>query len=317
MMGSGRIDWASFVADVANQARALGVEAAEIAGAIDRINRRIGAQSEAFGMMRVATANTVESNRKVTSAAAHAHTAARRVREATAGSRETLRHGLSMMADLVELVASIRREAEGLGNALASVGKVAQSINAIARQTNLLALNATIEAARAGEAGKGFGVVASEVKVLARHTADATAQIEGTLKELASGVGRVIERSLQGVALAKETRESNDAVERIVEDIGRAMQALEGEAHDIAAAATEIDQQCEDFAGDVSLMSGQVDASHGDLQGTHDRILKMMQISEGLIGATRATGIETVDAPFIRAQEEAVRIPTQTTGKLD
>src|SRR3546814_2619259 len=49
-----------------------------------------------------------------------------------------------------------------LGEALALVGTLSGTIDALARQTDYLALNATIEAARAGDAGRGFRVVRSE-----------------------------------------------------------------------------------------------------------------------------------------------------------
>lgn len=61
-----------------------------------------------------------------------------------------------------------------LGEAASEIGEVINVIEDIAEQTNLLALNATIEAARAGEAGKGFAVVATEVKELAKQSAQAT-----------------------------------------------------------------------------------------------------------------------------------------------
>jgi methyl-accepting chemotaxis protein len=62
--------------------------------------------------------------------------------------------------------------------------------------------------------------------------------IEGTLKELASRASRLIEHSQRGVARAKETGESNDDMARVVEDVGRAMKALEDDAKGISAAAS-------------------------------------------------------------------------------
>ena len=79
-----------------------------------------------------------------------------------------------------------------LGNAADEIGKVIQVIQDIAEQTNLLALNATIEAARAGDAGKGFAVVATEVKELAKQTAEATEDIRGRIEGIQSSTGQAI-----------------------------------------------------------------------------------------------------------------------------
>ncbi|MGD0519424.1 MAG: Cache 3/Cache 2 fusion domain-containing protein, partial [Thermoguttaceae bacterium] len=79
-----------------------------------------------------------------------------------------------------------------LGNAADEIGKVIQVIQDIAEQTNLLALNATIEAARAGDAGKGFAVVATEVKELAKQTAEATEDIRGRIEGIQSSTGEAI-----------------------------------------------------------------------------------------------------------------------------
>ena len=84
------------------------------------------------------------------------------------------------------------RRVQSLLEAGDRIGEVVTLITSIAEQTNLLALNATIEAARAGEAGRGFAVVASEVKALARQTAEATDRIGAQITEMQSATKQAV-----------------------------------------------------------------------------------------------------------------------------
>jgi methyl-accepting chemotaxis protein len=87
------------------------------------------------------------------------------------------------------------------------ISKVTEVISEISEQINLLALNATIEAARAGEAGKGFAVVATEIKELAKQTAQATQMVRdqiGRIQESTAGTVTEVDSILEIIKNASD-----------------------------------------------------------------------------------------------------------------
>jgi len=87
------------------------------------------------------------------------------------------------------------------------IGDIIGVINGIAFQTNILALNAAVEAARAGEQGRGIAVVATEVRGLAKRSADA-------VKEIKALIGTSVERVESGsVKLPPSTCARRDSLD--------------------------------------------------------------------------------------------------------
>lgn len=91
-----------------------------------------------------------------------------------------------------ELMATAMRNMPPLLETTDKMKEIISSIDAIAFQTNLLALNAAVEAARAGEQGKGFAVVASEVRLLAKRSQGAAAEVRTLISETDARVNRVV-----------------------------------------------------------------------------------------------------------------------------
>jgi hypothetical protein len=105
-----------------------------------------------------------------------------------------------------------------LEQASAEVQDVVELISSIASQTRVLALNATIEAGRAGEAGRGFVVVADNVKGLAKKTADATEQVNATVRGIKSGSLSAVEVMAQITEMIKQVSDNQTAIASAVEE---------------------------------------------------------------------------------------------------
>ncbi|MFM7344218.1 MAG: methyl-accepting chemotaxis protein [Tagaea sp.] len=287
--------------DVAVEAGSLGVELADVAGYVDEIAGTLQRQVGHLNDTRAATEEMAAANAEAARASEEAKTLAGRVAQEMAQSRAQVDKAIGDIAALVGSSREIATDLSGLTHALERIAKVAKQIDAIARQTNLLALNATIEAARAGEAGKGFAVVAGEVKALARQTAEATAEIGSTLGELGQQAKRLIGQSEASQARARSAEAGTAAIGDVMGAIGTHVDEVAGHIELIAGAVHENEARATKVLGAVRAVGEGVTTSSKAIDGAKERIGRLVSMGERLIQITAASGVETVDTPFIAA----------------
>jgi methyl-accepting chemotaxis protein len=145
----------------------------------------------------------------------------------------------------------------------ASSGKIADIvgvIDEIAFQTNILALNAAVEAARAGEQGRSFAVVASEVRSLARRSADAAREIKNLI---GASTMRVANGSRLAASAGTTMADIVAQVSRVAELIGEISAASDEQTDGIGQvsnAVTQLDETTQDNAALVEQSAAAADS---------------------------------------------------------
>lgn len=193
-LGTNRLDWVSVGQD-REKAQLLTENLKRVFQEIEATVDQLNALSGEFASSSNSAASTAELAQKQSG----------EVQINASSTQSQMNHMLEILTQIFSSVQNIKFESEnalrltlegeqqtqkaadvmnGLIQSSESVVGFLSAIREIAEQTKLLALNASIESARAGEAGRGFAVVATEVKELARTTAEATERISESVQEI-------------------------------------------------------------------------------------------------------------------------------------
>ncbi len=186
------------------------------------------------------------------------------------------------------------RQVKDLEQVSRRINKIVEAITTVSIQTNMLAVNGSIEAARAGEFGKGFVVVSTDIRNLARDSAENADRIKDLVKAVQDQIAAVstdlddiVKSALGEVEGAKAstanliqietdilvvdqgTREILSASQEIaaaigqakrgIEQISTASQQAEKAATEAASAATQQSKGAEELAAAIEEISSLAD----------------------------------------------------------
>ena len=103
-------------------------------------------------------------------------------------------------------------------DSISGFDKAEKTINDISLQVNMIAINASIEAARLGTSGKAFGVIADEIRKLAKSTQDTMTQnskvfssAESTMGEMGEMIKQIMEIVTAAYKSIQEINNANNA----------------------------------------------------------------------------------------------------------
>lgn len=165
---------------------------------------------------------------------------------------------------------NLEEAVDKVGTASGEIVDIIKLIGDIAEETNLLSLNASIEAARAGEAGRRFAVVASQIGVLAKNSADSVAHITSLINEIN---GLVDDAVKQAGSSASDIESSADLIHTAVDTFDQIFQNIQETSHLIEGVVEKINQ-VDQVATNVAAISEEQAASSDEILATSESMLQ-------------------------------------------
>ncbi len=249
--------------------------------AAEAVNRLSQQLSQVEAQVQASSERLAETTHSVEQASEKVHEVVAQVR---AGA-DNLRQGLEGLRQNLVHFGTLTQRLAGFRQEMREIHKIVQAMAEIAERTRVLSFNASIEAVRAGTAGQGFAVVAREIKALSESS-----------RESAQAIGRIV-----------------DGLDRASEQVAGQAAALVAEVQAGAATIGELDTlfvALEESFQEVSRQGEQMRELAAHQEAFRDEVSRRF--------ADAAAGIEEVSAQLeetAAAMEELHATAQQILGR--
>ena len=255
----------------------VGKSASRLVGAMNDLQVDLGRSASTMDELADEVRHVDEHLGSVSTATTQLHATASEIGERAAGAEILVvrschdgRTALDRMHDLEGSFAEVKRSIT--------------FIDGIARETRMLALNATIEAVHAGAAGRGFGVVAGEVKELAREATSAMGEVSGFLDRMGSAT------KLSAVGLG--------AVVSALSEIGIVTAGVATAVHEQHAAVGDLDKRTVAVREASARMAKRASELHESMMQARSAMEELARVAMSL--ASEAQVLDTASQQFAR-----------------
>jgi methyl-accepting chemotaxis protein len=135
------------------------------------------------------------------------------------------------------------------------INKIVEAITTVSIQTNMLAVNGSIEAARAGEFGKGFVVVSTDIRNLARDSAENADRIKDLVKAVQDQIAAVsadlediVKSAISEVEQAKTSTANLNQIEADILVVDQGTREILAASMEIATAIAQVKKAIEQIS---------------------------------------------------------------------
>ena len=290
--------------DISKSAEDVASAAEELSAAVEEINRAATQINTAITEINTGARTAAEKGQQTAGSVSQIEDGAQMSANRAGGAVERADAILELLATNKEAVDSM---IEAIGQAARDgienvrkvteleqisrrIDKIVDAIANVSIQTNMLAVNGSVESARAGEFGKGFAVVSTDIRNLARDSADNADRIKDLVKSVQDRIVQVradleetSRQALAEVETAKATTERLAEIERDMQQVRAGNDEVREAAEQIASTLGEVKtglEQISTAANEAEQLAGQAStAAREQAQGAEELAAAVEEIA--------------------------------------